>query len=70
MPGAVRSIILESIPGGAEAETGNVSTAHHQNRSPAADLAREPAQEATAGRHNLLMVREAWILADGPLRQI
>ena len=34
MPGAVRSIILESIPGGAGAETGNVSTAHHQNRSP------------------------------------
>ncbi len=35
MPGAVRSIILESIPAGADAETGNVSTAHHQNRSPA-----------------------------------
>ena len=33
--GRARSTILESTPDGPGAETGNVSTAHHQNRSPA-----------------------------------
>ena len=35
MPGLARSIIYESTPGNTQAETGNASTAHHQNRSAA-----------------------------------